>query len=297
MWTDWRGSRLVLGLGSSHMDVPKIEFVMTDDGLRIAYQVFGSGPPSVTVPLALSSIEGYWEPGPLRALMERTAANLRVALFDHRGAGLSDGFETSPTLAERALDIKAVMGATGMDRASLMGFDFGAQVAVAFAAEYPSRVDRLVLTNGRAGPSAKAMADELAPGAPEPLPTFLAKDNLAAFDNVGVKIDEDLMLHTNPSLAKNPDIFEHLLRFGRLAGSRSAQRRQAASITDTDIVKIASRVEAPTLIIHSVGTGSTTSDTPGTSNSSSTMPHLSNSPVTTRCIGSRTTGRTTSMLA
>ena len=235
------------------MDAPKIEFVMTDDGLRTAYQVFGSGPPSVSVPVAESAIEGYWFPGPLRTLMERTAANLRVALFDHRGAGLSDGFETSPTLAERALDIKAVMDATGMDRASLMGFGFGAQVAVAFAAEYPSRVDRLVLTNGRVGRSAKAMADALAPGAPEPLPTFLSKDNLVPLDDVGVKVDEDLLLYTNPSMAKYPDLFEHLLKFGRLAGSRSAQRRQVASVTDTDIVDVAPRVEAPTLIIHTVG--------------------------------------------
>jgi class 3 adenylate cyclase/pimeloyl-ACP methyl ester carboxylesterase len=250
---DGRGSCLVLGLGSFHMDIPTVEFVDTDDGLRIAYQVFGSGPLSVSVPPESSSIEAIWGPGPVLRMMERTAANLRVALFDHRGAGLSDGFETSPTLAERALDIKAVMDATGMDRASLMGFDSGAQVAVAFAVEYPSRVDRLVLTNGRVGRSARAMADELAPGVPEPLPTFRSKDNLAALDNVGVTVDEDLELYVNPSLAKNPDLFEQLLKFGRLAGSRSAQRRQVASIADTDIVKIAPRVEAPTLIIHSVG--------------------------------------------
>jgi hypothetical protein len=121
---DGRGSCLVLGLGSFHMDIPTVEFVDTDDGLRIAYQVFGSGPLSVSVPPESSSIEAIWGPGPVLRMMERTAANLRVALFDHRGAGLSDGFETSPTLAERALDIKAVMDATGMDRASLMGFRF-----------------------------------------------------------------------------------------------------------------------------------------------------------------------------
>jgi class 3 adenylate cyclase/pimeloyl-ACP methyl ester carboxylesterase len=174
-------------------------------------------------------------------------------MFDHRGAGLSDGFEASPTLAERALDIKAVMDATGMDLASLMGFEFGAQVAVAFAAEYPGRVDRLVLSNGRVGRVARAIADRLAPDAPALLPTFVSKDNLAALDLVGIEVDRDTTLYLNPSLAKYPEIFDQLLRYERMAGARSAQRRQVASVTDIDIVDIAPGVQAPTLLIHSVG--------------------------------------------
>lgn len=234
------------------MDVPKIQFVETDDGLRIAYQVFGHGPPSVSVPVATSSVQAYWEPGPLISLLERTAANLQVVIFDHRGSGLSDDFDIPPTLSERALDIKAVMDATGMERASLMGFEFGAQVAVAFAAEYPSRVDRLVLTNGRVGRSARAMADELAPKAPEPLEMFTSRENLQPLDNVGMEVDE-VDEYLTPSLAKHPDQFEQMLKFGRMAGSRSVQKRQVASVADADIVDIAPSVEAPTLIIHSVG--------------------------------------------
>jgi class 3 adenylate cyclase/pimeloyl-ACP methyl ester carboxylesterase len=234
------------------MDTPPVEFVETDDGLRIAYQVFGDGPPSVLVPGMTSALQAFWDPGPIMSSMERTAANLRVALFDHRGAGLSDDFDVSPTLSERALDIKAVMEAAGMERASLMGFEFGAQVAVAFAAEYPNRVDRLVLTNGRVGRSARAAADELAPNAPEPLATFISKDNLAKLDNLGIEVDEDTV-YLSPSLAKHPDQFEQILKFQRLAGSRSVQKRQVVSATGADIVEIAPSVEAPTLIIHSIG--------------------------------------------
>jgi class 3 adenylate cyclase/pimeloyl-ACP methyl ester carboxylesterase len=214
---------------------------------------FGKGPPTVHATVAASSIEAFWEAGPLLRLWERTAANLRIALFDHRGSGLSDGFEVSPTLSDRALDIKAVMGATGMDRASLFGIEFGAQLAVSFAAEYPDRVDRLVLSNGRVGLSAQAMADELAPGAPEPLSTFVSKDNPTALDNVGIEIDRDQILYLNPSLAKYPEVFDQLLRYQRMVGSRSAQKRQVASVFDIDIVDVAPNVEAPTLIIHSVG--------------------------------------------
>jgi pimeloyl-ACP methyl ester carboxylesterase len=234
------------------MDTPTVEFVDTDDGLRIAYVVFGDGPPAVLVPVASSALQGYWEPGPLMSLLERTAANLRVALFDHRGSGLSDDFDESPTLSERALDIKAVMDATGMVRASLIGFEFGAQVAVAFAAEYPNRVDRLVLTNARVGRSARAKADGLAPNAPEPLETFISKDNLAKLEHVGIEVDEDTV-YLSPSLAKHPDQFEQVLKVERMSGSRSLHKRQAVSATDADIVDIAPQVKAPTLIVHSVG--------------------------------------------
>ena len=219
------------------MDVPKIEYVNTDDGIRIAYQVFGDGPPAVFVPTAASAIEAFWVPTLVR-VWERMAVNLRLAMFDHRGSGLSDGFDAPPTLADRSLDIKAVMDATGMDEASLTGFEFGATVAVAFAAEYPERVDRVVLYNARVGRSARAMADELAPNAPEPLPSFRSKDNLAGLDLVGVEIDEDLALYLNPSLASHPEVLDQLVTYERMAGSRSAQRRQVTSVSSGRSTKL-----------------------------------------------------------
>ncbi|MDX1469069.1 MAG: hypothetical protein R3258_06980, partial [Acidimicrobiia bacterium] len=80
------------------MDVPEVRFVVADDGVRIAYQDFGEGPPMVLVPTSLGHLEGYWEFVRLRQLYERFAANLRVLLFDHRGNGLSDGFTDPPSI-------------------------------------------------------------------------------------------------------------------------------------------------------------------------------------------------------
>jgi class 3 adenylate cyclase/alpha-beta hydrolase superfamily lysophospholipase len=235
------------------MDVPRIQFAHTDDGVRIAYQVFGDGPPLVVVPPAQSAIEGLWHPGRIVDMWERLAANVRVVMFDHRGAGLSDGFEASPTLADRALDVKAVLTAAGMDRASLWGLEFGSQVAVGFAVEFPGLIDRLVLSNSRVGSSAREMADELAPDAPAPSPGLISKGNLGVLDNVGAEVDEVTELYNNPSLAKYPDLVDQMLPYQRMVGSRTAQKRQAESVVDADVVGIAARVEAPTLIIHSIG--------------------------------------------
>lgn len=235
------------------MDIPEIRFVETDDGVRVAYQLFGSGPSTVYAPVGMSSIEGLWGAA-LSRTWERMAANLRVVLFDHRGSGLSDGFDTLPSLAERALDVKAVMGASGMDSASLWGFEFGAQVAMAFAAEYPSRVDRIVLVNGRVGQPARQMADKLAPEAPDrPADVVDFWEDLAGLENVGVELNRDVLLRLNPSLSKHPDFFAQMLSYERSAGSRSAQKRHAASIFETNSVEIAPIVEAPTLIVHAEG--------------------------------------------
>lgn len=239
-------------LGSVVMDIPEIRYVTTDDGLRIAYQVFGEGPPMVSVPAGLSSIEAFWDPT-LRKVWDRLAANLRVVMFDHRGSGLSDLFDSAPTLAERALDIKAVMDVNGIDSASLMGFEVGAQVATAFAAEYPGRTSKLVLINGRMGRGGRAVADELAPEAPEPDPWVVAADNLAGLDLVGIEVDMERVLRSNPSAGKYPELADQILRYERMAGSRIAQRRQIESITYLDTVDVAPDVQAPSLVIHSIG--------------------------------------------
>lgn len=234
------------------MDVPLVRYADTEDGLRVAYQVFGEGPPCVVVPVGFSAIETFWAPT-LSRVWERMAANLRVVVFDHRGAGLSDGFDELPTLSERALDIGAVMDATEMDRAHVMGWEFGSQVAAQFAAEYPDRVDRLVLYNSRVGRVARDAADQLAPEAPAPPLQAVSKDNLEALNRVGIEVDIEDLLYLNPSAAMYPDLPRQILQYQRSAGSRRAQQKQAASITDTEIVSIAPQVHAPTLIVHSVG--------------------------------------------
>ena len=225
---------------------------MTEDDVRIAYQEFGGGPPTVYVPSLFTHLEGQWEHELVRRLFDRMAANLRVLTFDHRGAGMSDGYEVSPTLSERALDIQSVLDAARIERANLIGFEGGAQVAVAFAASRPERVERLVVVNARVGRSAAEKADELNPGADEPLLMTMAESHLARADTHGTELGEDVTL-ISPSAAKYPDYLRWLVRARRLFGPRDAYKRQVASIINLDIADVAPLVRAPTLITHTAG--------------------------------------------
>jgi hypothetical protein len=66
------------------MDVPEIQYVMTDDGPRIAYQVFGSGPRQCLCMLRLhiSTRSGYQDGDG-----HDGHASSELALFRIRGSG------------------------------------------------------------------------------------------------------------------------------------------------------------------------------------------------------------------
>ncbi len=221
--------------------------MITDDDVRVAFQDFGSGPPVVFSQNVFGHLEGYWEFETLRRLYERLMANVRVLIFDHRGSGMSDGFVESPSLDDRILDIKAVMDAAEVEKASLLGYDVGAQVAVGFAVAHPKRVDRLVLTNARVGVSAYRQADELNPEAEITGPLSGSENALQDLDNIGIKVDESLT-EFSPSI-----VDDELLaapRFQAKVGSRDAYRRQIDSVAVLDIANIAHQVQAPTLVTH-----------------------------------------------
>src|SRR5262245_56445313 len=129
------------------MEVPETRFAVSDDGVRIAYQTFGSGPPLVIVPGLVSNVELNWEHELAQRVLEYDSRYVRVVLFDKRGIGCSDRFEEFPTLEQRIGDISAVMDAEGLDRASLLGLSEGGMMSQLFAAVCPARVDRLVLVD------------------------------------------------------------------------------------------------------------------------------------------------------
>src|SRR4051794_32453508 len=69
-----------------------------------------------------------------------------MVTFDKRGTGLSDHTARFGSFEERADDIRAVMDAVGLDRASIGGISEGGPLAILFAAMFPERVDKLFLS-------------------------------------------------------------------------------------------------------------------------------------------------------
>ena len=127
-------------------ELPETRYAKTSDGVHIAYQTLGDGPPDlVLIAGFISHIELSWEQPNEARFREDLASFSRLIIFDKRGTGLSDPVTEVPTLEERIDDVRAVMDAAGSERAALYGISEGGPMGVLFAATHPDRVTALVL--------------------------------------------------------------------------------------------------------------------------------------------------------
>src|SRR5215468_5721176 len=141
------------------MTPPETRYARCGD-LRIAYQVVGNGPRDlVFVPGFVSNIDLSWEMPEWANYFSRLAAFSRLILFDKRGTGLSDRIAGIANLEERMDDVRAVMDATGSERAALFGVSEGGPMSLLFAATYPHRAQAVVLYGSYARPS-RLLSDE-----------------------------------------------------------------------------------------------------------------------------------------
>lgn len=77
--------------------------------------------------------------------MEAFASRFRVIALDTRGHGKSPRGKVPFTIRQFADDLLAFMDEHGIERAHLLGFSDGGNVALAFALAHPERVGKLVL--------------------------------------------------------------------------------------------------------------------------------------------------------
>ena len=109
------------------------------NSVRLHYLVAGKGDPVVL-------LHGYAETSHMwRPLMVELASTHTVIAPDLRGAGQSSTPADGYTKAEMAQDIHALARKLGYERIRIVGHDIGLMVAYAYAAQYPSEVDRIAL--------------------------------------------------------------------------------------------------------------------------------------------------------
>lgn len=80
-------------------------------------------------------------------LAPRLAMRHEVVAFDWPGMGYSEAWTSGATPFDFAKRLRVLMEDWGVERAALIGHDMGGQPALAFAAEYPERLSRLVVMN------------------------------------------------------------------------------------------------------------------------------------------------------
>ena len=135
---------------------PDVEGYVERDGVRIFYEVYGDGDPTILLLPTWSIIHSrHW-----KAQIPYLARHFRVVTFDGRGNGKSDRPEGVAAYLEHEFvaDALAVMDATGTRTAVLAGLSCAANWMTPLAADHPERVLAAIFI----GP-----AVPLAPGHPE----------------------------------------------------------------------------------------------------------------------------------
>ena len=116
------------------------QFIHTEDGVRLAYEVYGSGPDTVIVPLA-SYLAADWG--------EELAPDRTIIFYDPRARGAS----TLPTDTTRlgleydVADLEVVRSHFDVHRPALIGWWYYAVVVAEYAARNPENAGRVVLVS------------------------------------------------------------------------------------------------------------------------------------------------------
>ena len=107
----------------------------------------GVGPPLVAPAWWVSHLELDWQGERFRRFWEGVASGYSLIRYDRLGVGLSDRTvrESDLTLDREVATLAALLDGLELERVSLMGGSSGSCTAVAFAAAFPERVERLVL--------------------------------------------------------------------------------------------------------------------------------------------------------
>ncbi|MBV9093639.1 MAG: alpha/beta fold hydrolase [Streptosporangiaceae bacterium] len=229
------------------IDPPQTRYAR-NGGIHLAYQVLGNRPVNLAVVPSgpASHVDFMWlEPSAARCL-RRLASFSRLVVYDNRGVGLSDPVPggAAPTMGEQVDDLRAVLDATGCDRAVIVGRLAGCAPALVFTATHPERVESLILMGGYARLSAgdgyergieQAQVDQIAD---------------AVLGTWGTGADLPL---TNPSVAGDEDFRRWYAQMERMAASPATAAAMARQWFEIDVRSVLPAIRVPTLVIARAG--------------------------------------------
>jgi len=110
-------------------------------GVRIHYNVYGSGPDVILIHGLTSTAEDNWN-----TTIPVLSASYRLATLDVRGHGKSGGpHETGAYGKKMVEDVVRLMDHLAVDQAHVVGYSMGGTLALNLAVDYPHRVRSLVV--------------------------------------------------------------------------------------------------------------------------------------------------------
>jgi pimeloyl-ACP methyl ester carboxylesterase/DNA-binding CsgD family transcriptional regulator len=207
---------------------------------RVAYAVTGTGPPLVAPAWWISHLELDWTDQTFRNLWEAVGGGYTLVRYDRLGVGVSDRevLEEDLTLDGEVALLRAVFDELALDTVTLVGGSSGGCAAIAFAARFPERVDRLLLYG--------AYADGSSITSPEVSDAIVG--TVRSHWGLGSRLLADIFLGDTSSLEQ-----ERLARYQRAAASAETAAVLLERVYRNDARAELERVRTPTLVVHRRG--------------------------------------------
>lgn len=213
-------------------------FLETREGVRLHYRTIGAGPPLVF-------IHGWAMSGEVWRFQERLADGCQVIIPDLRGHGRSSAPGSGYSFENFADDLVELFTALRLDKAILVGWSMGAQVALQASPLLRERLAALVLVSGT--PRFTAGEDfphGLPPAEAKGLGLLLKRDFQNAVGGFfGRMFTEGELLPGSAGRMVEQNIMAEL-------PARHATQEALASLARADLRNVLPFVDLPVLLIH-----------------------------------------------
>ena len=111
---------------------PSIQFAKRKDGVKIAYSIFGKGPPLVIPPPWTTSLRFIVEDPYMNYFMEQLARNVTVVFYDKHGCGQSDREREVFTLESELFDLETIVNYLNLGNFNLLGSSMSGPLSIYF---------------------------------------------------------------------------------------------------------------------------------------------------------------------
>jgi pimeloyl-ACP methyl ester carboxylesterase/DNA-binding CsgD family transcriptional regulator len=220
-------------------DGSQIRFLQFGDR-RVAYAVHGAGPLLVAPAWWVSHLELDWSDQPFRSFWESVGEGYSLVRYDRLGVGMSDREvrDEDLTLEGEVALLRAVLDEVAREKVLLMGGSSGGCAAIAFAARFSERVDRLLLYGAYASGSSIT--------SPEVKEAIVG--TVRSHWGLGSRLLADIFLGDTSGAEQ-----EKLARYQRAAASPETAAALLELVYRNDVHTELEGVRAPTVVVHRRG--------------------------------------------
>lgn len=128
-----------------------IRYLVTPDGVHVAWAETGSGPTLVKPATWLTHLKYDLESPVWRHWMQFLSGHFRYIRYDERGCGMTDWRAADLSAIHWMRDLECVVEQAAIEQPfTLLGISQGAATAIEFAVRHPEKVSRMILYGGYA---------------------------------------------------------------------------------------------------------------------------------------------------